>query len=90
MTRYIIYGRDNCDWCGRAKELADSYGLPYEYRNVSLDDFAKDKLREFFQQHTELARTVPQVFIDGEHIGGYNEFAEYIENTRGGYGDGAF
>jgi len=46
-------------------------------------------LKELKEQFPEV-KTIPQVFIDGRHIGGYQEFAQEIENTMGNYGQGGF
>lgn len=77
----IIYGTDNCPYCKYAVAMAQSYNLKYEYRNAH-------DWRETFQEQFPNARTVPQIVWDDRHIGGYTEFAEEVENTIGGYGDG--
>ena len=57
-----------CGYCVRAKTLLDSRGL--EFEEISLDDDAG-----FRQRLLELTGnwTVPQIFVDGEPIGGYTE-----------------
>lgn len=77
-----IYGTSDCIFCKKAKELAENYNLKYE----SLDVFEHaDYVKSLTDQ-----RTVPQITWDERYIGGYAEFAQEIENTIGGYGDGAF
>lgn len=73
-----IYGKDNCYWCKEAKALADRYGLEYEYKNTGYENFRT----EMFENVPD-AKTVPQVFWDGRHIGGYTEFVSEIENVLG-------
>lgn len=75
-----IYGTENCVFCKKAIALAESYNLVYEYIDAksNIEDF-KDKFPG--------AKTVPQIIWNNIHLGGYNEFAEEIENTIGGYGE---
>jgi len=78
----LIFGNTNCAWCERAKELCTQYGIEYEYKSIQVP--------EYFAELQELVpgvRTVPQIFWNGNHLGGYPELAEEIENTRN-YGDG--
>lgn len=65
-----IYTTPYCGYCLRAKRLLDERGIPYEEIDVG-DDAA---LRAELTRRTG-RRTVPQIFIDGESIGGYEELA---------------
>ena len=68
-----IYGKDNCAYCNMAKQLCESKGLDYEY--VMLDeDYTQD---EFFEKFPT-ARTFPQIIMDGEAIGGFNELRDKL------------
>jgi glutaredoxin len=81
-----IYGKDNCYWCQEAKALAKRYGLEFEYKNTGYEHFRT----EMFEKYPD-AKTVPQIWWDGRHIGGYNEFTIEIENTLGShYGQDPF
>jgi len=80
----VIYGRDSCIFCEKAKKLCQDYNLRYEY----LDVMSRPELIEEFKQKFPGVRTVPQIVWDGRHIGGYAELAAEIENTIGGYGEG--
>ncbi|MEM4781843.1 MAG: thioredoxin-disulfide reductase [Halalkalicoccus sp.] len=67
--RVEIYTKDDCPYCEMAKELFDSKGVEYEEYNVSGDD-------ELFSEMVERAdgrKTAPEVFIDRELIGGWDE-----------------
>jgi len=59
--------------------------MNFQYLNVD----EEVNLKELKEQFPEV-KTIPQVFIDGRHIGGYQEFAQEIENTMGNYGQGGF
>jgi glutaredoxin len=77
-----IFGRPNCVWCEKAKKLAQDYGLPWHYKDITEGD-TMTEFRFLFPE----AKTVPQIMWDGRRIGGYSEFAVEIENTIGGYGE---
>ena len=79
-----VYGRPNCNWCVAAKQLLNEKGINYRYLTVG-EDIGLDEVKETFPG----IRTVPIVAVDGKRIGGYEELKGYIEETSGGYGDGA-
>lgn len=86
----VIFGKDTCNWCDRAVELAYQYGLEVTYK--SLDDrFVGEQyvneLKQLAESQSLTIKTVPQIWWNGKYIGGFNEFASEIENTRN-YGDG--
>jgi len=68
MPRVKMYSTRWCGYCVRAKALLEQRGIPYE--EILLDDDP-----EFRQTVFDLSGrwTVPQIFIDGESIGGYVE-----------------
>jgi len=78
-----IYGTQICPYCLRAKRLAEQYGFKYEY--IDLDE--GDNMAELLERVVKF-ETVPQIFWDGRHIGGYEQLASEIENTSGGFGEG--
>jgi glutaredoxin 3 len=71
MARIEVYTTPSCAYCVRAKRLLQERGLAYEEFDVARDD----ELRESVMQRSG-RRTVPQIFIDGKSIGGYEELAE--------------
>jgi|TARA_B110000503_G_C6995457_1_gene349216 glutaredoxin 1 len=73
-----IYGKPQCGFCTKAKNLADSHGLEYEYKDVTV---GLDTLDELKGRAPVEVRSVPQIFVRNEYIGGYNDFAKYIEET---------
>lgn len=71
MARIEVYTTPSCPYCVRAKRLLKERGLAYEEFDVATDD----ELRVSVMQRSG-RRTVPQIFIDGKSIGGYDELAE--------------
>lgn len=71
-----VYSKNNCPYCVRAKKLLDDRQIEY----VELDAVAlRDALIERVTAATGAApRTVPQIFIDGNHVGGYDDLVKYL------------
>ena len=64
----IVWSRYNCTFCDQAKALLTQKGIEFEERKIG-DGFTREELLEA----VPTARTVPQIFLDGELIGGFNE-----------------
>tara|TARA_Y100000004_G_C8869376_1_gene392576 strand:- start:742 stop:993 length:252 start_codon:yes stop_codon:yes gene_type:complete len=79
-----IYASENCVWCKRARALAEQYKIPYEYKIIFSDE-DKQEFKSLFNN----AKTVPQIMWNDKYVGGYEELAAEIENTRE-FGQGAF
>jgi glutaredoxin 3 len=77
MSRATVYSKDSCSFCVRAKELLTEYSFEYRERDVSNPDIRQELLTLLPN-----AKTVPQIFIDGSHIGGYSELVTYMEKQR--------
>lgn len=75
---YKIYTKDDCGWCVKAKRLMMDLDLKYEELKLGVD-YTKEELRELVPAHLPL--TVPQIFVYNKRIGGYEDFAEYVENS---------
>jgi len=71
MNNVRMYSTMICPYCIRAKLLLKARGIAYEDIDVTGDRAA----REWLVQTTG-RRTVPQIFINGEAIGGYDELAK--------------
>ena len=77
MARIKVYSTGICPICDKTKSLLTKWGIPYDEVRVDSD---KQALREF-SLVTNGARTVPQITIDGEWIGGFTELTElHMEN----------
>ena len=71
MNRIEIYSTDNCPWCIRAKSLLRTKGLDFEEINIS-----SDQVRALEMIERSGRRTVPQIFIDDQPIGGFDELSK--------------
>ena len=70
MPHIEIYTTPSCGYCVRAKRLLQERGIEYEEFDVSGDPALRARVMERSGR-----RTVPQIFIDGRSIGGYEELA---------------
>jgi len=66
----VIYTQALCGYCAAARALLEKKDIAYEEINVTLDA----KLRREMVERSG-GRTVPQIFVDGIPIGGYDEIA---------------
>jgi len=73
MTTAIVWSKDQCPYCDQAKALLKSRGIEYEERNVSLD-WTREQLLEAVPN----ARTLPQIFLDQELVGGFTELRKKL------------
>jgi glutaredoxin 3 len=71
MARVEVYSSMFCGYCARAKALLERKGVAYDTIDV-LEDTAK---RDEMVARAGGRTTVPQIFIDGAHIGGSDELA---------------
>lgn len=68
MNKVIVYSKENCPYCVFAKQLLESKDISYEEVRVDLD---LNKLNEMIE-HSQ-RRTVPQIFINDQHVGGFDD-----------------
>jgi glutaredoxin len=78
----IVWSKDNCTFCDQAKALLEQRNIAYEERKIG-----HGYTREDLLEAVPTARTVPQIFVNNNHVGGFTELRKYIEETAGGYGD---
>ncbi|MBU8874339.1 glutaredoxin 3 [Reyranella sp. MMS21-HV4-11] len=70
MAKIEIYTSPFCGYCARAKSLLDRKGAEYEEADVMMDDNKRAEMRSRTNR-----TSVPQIFINGQHIGGSDELA---------------
>lgn len=71
MAEIKIYGSDYCSYCTAARMLLKRKGVDYTDVNVSGDADRREEMEQLSGR-----RTVPQIFIDGRPIGGFDELYE--------------
>lgn len=71
MAKVEIYTKFGCPYCYRAKRLLDAKGAGYEEYDITMGGPQRVEMIQRANGRT----TVPQVFIDGRHIGGSDDLA---------------
>lgn len=66
--RALVWSKDHCPYCVQAKALLTQKGIEFEERKIG-DGWTKEQLLEAVPD----ARTVPQIFLDGELVGGFTD-----------------
>lgn len=75
--KVVIYGKPNCSWCVRAKDLAATNPeIEVEYIDIVEAGLGKDELTNIVGK---LVTTVPQIIVDGIAVGGYEAFAPIVK-----------
>ena len=72
----IVWSKNHCPYCDQAKNLLKLKGIEYEERNIN-DGWDKEDLLAAVPN----ARTVPQIFLDEELVGGFTELKKRFDNA---------
>lgn len=72
----IIYGKNNCPFCSMAKEELRIRGINFEY--VNLEEIGKTAAEVTGRD----VKTVPQIYLEGEYIGGYDELMDFLNGVE--------
>ena len=74
--RAIVWSKYHCPYCDQAKALLTQKGIEFEERKIG-DGYTREDLLEA----VPTARTVPQIFLDNELIGGFQELKQRLKNV---------
>jgi glutaredoxin 3 len=69
----VVWSKNSCPFCVQAKALLELRGIEYEERNVSTN-WTREQLLEAVPN----ARTLPQIFLDDQHIGGFTDLRAHL------------
>ncbi|RZQ52052.1 glutaredoxin [Pseudoalteromonas phenolica] len=83
----VIFGREGCPFCVRAKELAERLKTERDDFNYRYVDIIKGGVSKADLEKSagKPCPTVPQIFLDQSHIGGFTEFEAYAKENLGLY-----
>lgn len=73
----LVWSKDMCPYCDRAKALLKQKGIEFEERKIG-SGWSKEQLLE----SVPTARTVPQIFLGEQHIGGYDDLVKYFNEVK--------
>jgi|688.fasta_scaffold461699_1 glutaredoxin 3 len=86
MMKVVVWSKYHCPYCDQAKALLSQKGYNFEERKIG-DGYTKEELLESIPA----ARTVPQIVINGDVIGGFADLKRYFEQEHKiGFTDGEF
>jgi glutaredoxin len=69
----IVWSKNGCPFCDQAKNLLKSKNIEFEERNIE-----KDWTREQLIEAVPTARTLPQIFLDNQLIGGFTDLRAHL------------
>lgn len=72
-----VWSKYNCPYCDQAKALLTQKGIKFEEKKIG-DGYTKEELLEA----VPTARTVPQIFLDNQLIGGFTELKQYLKEQN--------
>jgi len=73
----VVWSKYHCPFCDQAKALLKAKGIEFEEKKIG-DGYTKEELLEA----VPTARTVPQVFLNDQLIGGFTELKKYFESEH--------
>lgn len=69
-----VWSQTNCPACSEAKNLLDRYGIRYSDKVIGVNGYTKKDLISKVPN----ARSVPQIFLNGEYVGGLTELKKRL------------
>lgn len=75
--KVTIYSKTDCPWCDKAKALLTEKNISFDELKYNID-YSREQLAEKLPfDYNKI--TVPQIFFDNEHIGGYDDLIDYLK-----------
>lgn len=72
-----IYGTEFCISCKYAKQYCNKNNYSYEFKDISNCE-GTNYLEELKERLGKAPKTIPQIFVEGKHIGGYDQFVAFL------------
>lgn len=72
-----VWSKDQCPFCDQVKLMLDIKKIPYEEKKIGVNASKEDLL-----EAVPTAKSVPQVFLDDEYIGGFKELKERLTHAN--------
>jgi glutaredoxin 3 len=77
MANIVVYTKKDCPYCVMAKELLNARGKTFSEIRIDLDESKREEMIRLSQR-----RTVPQIFINDQSIGGYDDLAALAKSGK--------
>lgn len=78
QSKAEVWSQTNCPACTEAKKLLERYGIQYYERMIGINGYTKKDLIDKVPD----ARSVPQIFLDGQYVGGLYELKKALLNDN--------
>ena len=78
MKNIMVYSGPMCGYCDAAKRLLARNNLEF----TDIDVSTKDGLRDEMTKKANGRRTIPQIFFNDEHVGGYQELRDLEKSGK--------
>lgn len=79
MKRITIFGREDCGFCRRAKQLCEQEQLDYRYVDIVAEGISQADMEKTIGRPVS---TVPQIFCGSDYIGGFDAFSAMLAAQR--------
>lgn len=76
MMFITILGRTSCGWCRKTRQLCKEKKIPFTYKDI--DNKVNKDLAHWME--IEGLKTVPQIFVDGAHVGGHKDLEKFLDS----------
>jgi len=74
QAKYVIYTKDGCSFCEKSKRLLRSKSIGYD--EIDLAYQTQAQIKELIAKTG--VRTLPQIFVDGQYVGGFAELQQMM------------
>jgi glutaredoxin len=82
--RALIYTKEECPYCVKAKALLKSMGVLTIERKLDVDFTRETLMDKLTAANANVSRlSVPQVWLDGEYVGGFDRLQQFFESDDG-------
>lgn len=81
MNEIIMYTVDYCSYCKKAEMFFKERNIPFKNIDITTNEEEyRKKLGEYYDIQGKV--TVPQIIIDGQRIGGYDDLMDFVSNSN--------
>ena len=82
IKTFKVYSKSTCNYCKMAKNYIKPFNVEnYDEVNLDSDEYRKEIYEKLSGEYNKEIKSVPQIIINGEYIGGYVELVEYLKYT---------
>lgn len=80
--RAKIYSKNDCGWCVKSKKLLEQHKIEVVEFNIEYRESWKTMLKDECGKLGFIPKTVPQIWVDDNYVGGYEELYDFIYPSK--------